>query len=151
MNESMFSDPTIWWFSLAIIFGMLEMLSGDFILLSIAIGLLGSGISSLLGFSLPIQLITFAIFSLSFYLGVRPFYKRYLKKISPNLKSGVDSLLHSEIMVTEVSEMNPYEGYGKIYGDNWQVEHFNKQSIVKNKVYQVVEVKSTRLIIKEKE
>lgn len=151
MNESMFSDPTIWWFSLAIIFGMLEMLSGDFILLSIAIGLLGSGISSLLGFSLPIQLITFAIFSLSFYLGVRPFYKRYLKKMSPNLKSGVDSLLHSEIMVTEVSEMNPYEGYGKIYGDNWQVEHFNKQSIVKNKVYQVVEVKSTRLIIKEKE
>lgn len=151
MDTKFFSDPTIWWFSLSLIFGMLELLSGDFILLSIATGLLGAGLSSLLGFSIPVQFIAFIVFSLIFYVTIRPIFKNYLTRSTPDLKMNVDSLVKSDIAVTEVSESKPSEGYGKIYGDTWKVQHVSDHPLELDKIYKVVDVISTRLIIVDKE
>lgn len=151
MDSQLFSNPVLWWFSLCLIFGMLELLSGDFILLSISTGLLGGGIAALLDFPVSVQFITFAVFSLIFYAGIRPLFKQYLTKSTPDIKMNIDSLKNADIVVTEISDSNPSEGFGRIYGDVWKVQHTSGKSLNLNQTYKVADVKSIRLIITEKE
>ena len=151
MDSQLFSNPVLWWFSLCLIFGMLELLSGDFILLSISTGLLGGGIAAVLGFPVSVQFITFALFSLIFYIGIRPLFKQYLTKSTPDIKMNIDSLKNADITVTEISESNSSEGFGKIYGDMWKVQHVSGKPLNLNQTYKVIDVVSIRLIITDKE
>lgn len=151
MEFSFAKEPSFWWFSAALILGMLEMLSGDFILFSIAFGALGGGITSLFNFSLTVQIITFVIFSLIFYFTIRPVWKKYLDKSNPNIKTNMNSLVGKTITLSELSETSGKEGWTKVYGDVWKVEHQRGSNLELNKPYSVSEIKSNRLIITEKE
>lgn len=151
MDFSFLKEPTFFWFSAALILGMLEILSGDFILFSIAFGALGGGISAWFEFSVYIQVIAFITFSLVFYFAIRPMWKKYLDKSIPDVKMNMESLIGKTVAVSELNENSPKEGWAKVYGDVWRVEHLSGNAIEKNREYLVKEIKSNRLIIKEKE
>ncbi len=151
MDFSFFKEPTFFWFSTALILGMLEMLSGDFILFSIAFGALGGGIFAWFDLSVYLQFIAFIIFALVFYFAIRPMWKKYLDKSIPNVKMNMDSLVGKTITISELNENSSKEGWTKVYGDVWRVEHLKGNSVEKNRDYIVMEIKSNRLIIKEKE
>ena len=151
MDFSFFKEPTFFWFSAALILGILELLSGDFILFSIAFGALGGGVFAWFEFSVYLQVIAFTIFSLVFYFAIRPMWKKYLDKSIPDVKMNMDSLVGKTISVSELNENSPKEGWTKVYGDVWRVEHIKGIAVEINRNYIVTEIKSNRLIIKEKE
>lgn len=125
------------------------MISGDFVFLSVAIGALGGALFSFLGLNVYWQFTGFILLSLIFYITVRPIWKRYLNKSGKDVSTNVHHLIGKEITPSELSS-NGLEGYGKIYGDVWKIQHVNDAVLSISTIYIVKEVKGNRLFIEEK-
>jgi len=114
------------WIVFGFVLGILEMLTSGFFFLSVAVGAILAGIVTLLGFSLPWQLLVLSVGILVVFFGIRPFFKN---RITDPVKLGIEALIGKEGRVIErISEMEA--GQIKLLGQEWKAQSTNGQEIL---------------------
>lgn len=106
------------WAVLTVLGLILELTSGDFFIMCIAIGAAGAAITAPFA-NIYVQLAVFGVVTLTSLLQVRPFVLRYLHKNDSQRVSNADALLGRQGRVIETIKANGY-GYVAIDGDQWK-------------------------------
>lgn len=107
----------IWWIGAALVLGVIETLTTDFIFLMLAGGALGGALADALGLPVWGQAIVFGIVSIVLLVLVRPWAKRVLHKSSPEYSSNAQALVgESAVAITEITGA---DGRVRLAGAEW--------------------------------
>lgn len=105
------------WLLGAIVFGVIEMLSLDFIFIMLAGGALGGMVAAFATSSLAIQVVTFALISALLLFLVRPAVKGWMENHSPNLRTNAHALVGKRAVILE--DVTDRGGLVKLAGEDW--------------------------------
>ncbi|MCR5270211.1 MAG: NfeD family protein [Prevotella sp.] len=106
------------WAVLTVVGLILELTSGDFFLMCIAIGAAGAAITAPFA-NIYAQLAVFGVVTLISLFQVRPLVLRYLHRHDTQRVSNADALMGRQGRVTEAIQSNGF-GYVAIDGDLWK-------------------------------
>ena len=128
------------WLSLAVLFGVLELISLDLFLAMLAGGAIVGAVTALLGGELPLQIILALVTSVAFLGFIRPNVVRRLHS-GPTLKVGADALIGKRATVLrELTHGTP--GRVKIGGDEWTAVPYDEDDRIEaGEVVDVVQIK----------
>lgn len=134
------------WAIVAMLCLILELFSGDFFILCFAIGAAVSLVCALVGASLTLQIIIFAVCSVLSLLFVRPVALRWFHRNDPDRASNAEALLGRE---GRVSEAIVAGGYGRVAidGDDWKATSAEGGAIAQGTVVRVVSMESIILTV----
>ncbi|MDI3270182.1 MAG: NfeD family protein [Bacillota bacterium] len=107
----------LFWWVLGFLLSLLELLSGDFILLSLGIAALSAGVAASGGLSLPWTLATFSAVALLFLVSVRPFLRRLLYR-KPYTPTNAEALIGATGYVTQAIGRET-RGRVRVDGQDW--------------------------------
>lgn len=96
--ESFFVAKYLWWLA-AIVLGILELTTGSFYLLVIALGLASAGVAAMLGLSFSVQLLVAAVVSVVGSMLVRRFRSLAPKHVSPDQSPDLNLDIGQTVMV----------------------------------------------------
>lgn len=137
MIEYVSENLWLFWTIITFVCLILELSSGDFFVISFAIGGVFGVISALVGLPFWGQVIVWALFSvLSLWL-VRPRLLKILHKNGEDRTSNADALIGRIGTVIEPIEPNGY-GYVKVDGDNWRAETDEPETIKKGEKVRIL-------------
>jgi membrane protein implicated in regulation of membrane protease activity len=116
------------WIGAALVVGLLEMASLDFVFSMIAGGALAAAVTAALGFSVPVQVVTFAVSSAVLLVTVRPSAKRWAHRTAPFVPTNVDALRGRQGQtLTEVSQ---HGGTVKLAGETWSARTASPEQVI---------------------
>jgi membrane protein implicated in regulation of membrane protease activity len=128
------------WLGLAILLGLLELLSLDFVLLMLAMGALAGGLAALVGLPLAIQALTAAIASVAMLTVVRPSVVRRLHT-GPDLRLGHGKHVGHQAVVTEAISAQDH-GRIKLAGEIWSAAPYDElDTIAAGETVEVIEIR----------
>lgn len=112
-------DLHYWWLIAGIFLLVVEIFSPSFFAASLGIGSFFASGAAFLGWSLEIQILIFALFSVLSIFVLRPFIKNHLYS-NTEVPTNADALIGRHGIV--VQPINKQTGYGRlaIDGDEWQ-------------------------------
>jgi membrane protein implicated in regulation of membrane protease activity len=132
----------IWagWLALAVLFGVLELVSLDLFLAMLAGGALVGAVTALLGGSVPLQVILSLVSSVALLGFIRPSVVHRLHS-GPTLKVGAEALIGKRATVLrELTHGTP--GRVKIGGDEWTAVPYDEDDRIEaGEVVDVVQIK----------
>ena len=135
------------WAVLAVLGLILELTSGDFFIMCIAIGAMGAAIAAPFS-NIYGQLAVFGAVSLFSLFQVRPFALRYLQRKGENRVSNADALLGRQGRVTTTIEAKG-SGYVAIDGDVWKAVAVDDEEIAVGERVKVVGRESTIITVEK--
>ena len=135
------------WAVLAVLGLILELTSGDFFIMCLAIGAAGAAITAPFA-SLYWQIGVFAIVSLFSLFQVRPFVLRYLHNNEEKRVSNADALLGRKGRVSETIPAGGF-GYVAIDGDQWRAVAANDEEIAEGTRVKIVSRESTIVTVEQ--
>ncbi len=112
--------PWHYWLIAGIILCILEMFTGDMILLGLGFAAVGASIAASFDATLTWQLVFFSAFALIFIFLIRPVAKRHFYKSSDTRKSNVDALIGRKGTVIVPIPVGLEPGRVKIGGETWR-------------------------------
>ena len=138
----------ILWFAGAVLLAGAEALTGDFFLLMLAGGALGTAGFALADFPIWVDAVFFAGLSLALVFGLRPALLRRFGK-PPELKTNTSALEGQTATVTH--EVSAHGGRVKIAGDVWTARSMNEaETFSKGDSVRVYEIDgATAVVYKE--
>lgn len=135
------------WAVLTVVGLILELTSGDFFIMCIAIGAAGAAIVAPFA-NIYVQLAVFGVVTLFSLFQVRPFVLRYLHRNEKRRVSNADALLGREGRVTEPIKAGGY-GYVAIDGDLWKAVTSDDMEIAIDTRVKVVGRESTIITVEK--
>lgn len=128
------------WLGLAVLLGMLELVSLDLFLAMLAGGALVGAVTALVGGPLPLQLVLALISAVGLLGVIRPSVVRRLHS-GPTLKTGAEALIGKRATVLrELVHGTP--GRVKIEGEEWTAEPYDEDDRIEpGEVVDVVQIK----------
>lgn len=128
------------WLGLAVLLGMLELVSLDLFLAMLAGGALVGALTALVGGPLPLQLVLALISAVGLLGVIRPGVVRRLHN-GPTLKTGAEALIGKRATVLrELVHGTP--GRVKIEGEEWTAEPYDEDDRIEpGEVVDVVQIK----------
>ena len=135
------------WAVLAVLGLILELTSGDFFIMCIAIGAAGAAITAPFA-GIYVQLIVFSVVTLLCLWQVRPFALRYLQGNATKRVSNADALIGRKGRVTETI-LAKGSGYVAIDGDRWKAVSADDAEIAEGTRVTVVARESTILTVEQ--
>jgi membrane protein implicated in regulation of membrane protease activity len=128
------------WVSVAVVLGVLELISLDLFLVMLAGGALVGGVTALLGGELPLQVILALVTAVGLLGFIRPGVVHRLHS-GPTLKVGADALIGKRATVLrELTHGTP--GRVKIGGDEWTAVPYDEDDRIEaGEVVHVVQIK----------
>lgn len=135
------------WAVLAVLGLILELTSGDFFIMCLAIGAAGAAITAPFA-NLYWQIGVFAIVSLFSLFQVRPFVLRYLHNNEEKRVSNADALLGRKGRVSETIPAGGF-GYVAIDGDQWRAVAANDEEIAEGARVKIVSRESTIVTVEQ--
>ena len=133
------------WAVLTVVGLILELTSGDFFLMCIAIGAAGAAIVAPFA-NIYVQLAVFGLVTLFSLFQVRPFVLRYLHRHDKHRVSKADALMGRQGRVTETIRGNGF-GYVAIDGDLWKAVTADDEEIPVDTRVKVVGRESTIITV----
>jgi len=127
MWEWLQENPWGGWFTIAALFGVAELLSMDFVLLMVALGLAGGGLAALVGATLPLQILVAVVISMGTLVFVRPSIVRKLHH-GPELTTGHAALVGRSAVVIE--EITSQGGQVKLAGEVWTARPYDDSLVI---------------------
>jgi membrane protein implicated in regulation of membrane protease activity len=109
----------VFWLIAAVVFGILEVMSLDFVLIMLAAGALAGAGAAALGAPFAVQVAAAAGVSLLGILALRPVALRHLRS-GPAALTGIDALFGQKVTVLE--EVTPDSGRVKLNGEVWSAQ-----------------------------
>lgn len=135
------------WAVLAVLGLILELTSGDFFIMCLAIGAAGAAITAPFA-NLYWQIGVFAIVSLFSLFQVRPFVLRYLHNNEEKRVSNADALLGRKGRISETIPAGGF-GYVAIDGDQWRAVAVNDEEIAEGTRVKIVSRESTIVTVEQ--
>jgi membrane protein implicated in regulation of membrane protease activity len=128
------------WLALAVLFGVLELVSMDLFLVMLAGGAVVGAVTALLGGPLPLQIVLAMISAVGLLGLIRPNVVRRLHS-GPDLKTGADALIGKRATVLrELTHSQP--GRVKIGGEEWTAAPYDEDDRIEaGEVVDVVQIK----------
>ncbi|MCF8266841.1 MAG: NfeD family protein [Ignavibacteriales bacterium] len=116
------SDLIRWytWILISLVLFIFEIFAPGFILASLGIGAIVAGIVASTGLSLIWQILFFALGSFAAFLGIKPFYNRFLKKFDEDRITGIRGYIGKTCVVTERVAGSYSPGRVKVMGETWK-------------------------------
>lgn len=145
MIEYLLANMWQLWAVLAVLGLILELTSGDFFIMCVAIGAMGAAIAAPFS-NIYGQLAVFGLVTLFSLFQVRPFALRYLQKKGEERVSNADALLGRVGRVTSTIEKKG-SGYVAIDGDVWKAVSKDDEEIAKDTRVKVVGRESTIITV----
>lgn len=132
------------WIIIAIVLLIIEVFTTTFFFISLTAGALGAGLVAAFGFSLEIQLLLAAVFTLISFIWARPVLMRF----SNNRLTNTDALIGQHGRVTERIDQIAGSGRVQVGGDDWKAISNDEAVIETGTSVQVTLVDSTILHVK---
>lgn len=134
------------WFALAVLLGVLELVSLDLFLAMLAGGALVGAVTALVGGPLPLQLVLALISSVGLLGVVRPSVIRRLHS-GADLKTGAEALIGKRATVLrELVHGSP--GRVKIEGEEWTAEPYDEDDRIEaGELVDVVQIKGATALV----
>jgi membrane protein implicated in regulation of membrane protease activity len=133
------------WFGAAALLAVTELLSMDFVLLMVALGLAGGGVADLLGAPLALQVLVAVIVAMGTLVFVRPSVVRRLHH-GPELTTGHAALVGRSAVVT--SEITAHGGFVKLAGETWTARPFDDSMVIpEGSTVDVFEIKGATAVV----
>jgi membrane protein implicated in regulation of membrane protease activity len=133
------------WFGAAALLAVAELLSMDFVLLMVALGLAGGGVADLLGAPLALQVLVAVIVAMGTLVFVRPSVVRRLHH-GPELTTGHAALVGRSAVVT--SEITAHGGQVKLAGETWTARPFDDSMVIpEGSTVDVFEIKGATAVV----
>lgn len=127
MWEWLQANPWAGWFTIAALLGVGELLSMDFVLLMVAVGLTAGGVAALLSATVPLQILVAVVISMGTLVFVRPSIVRKLHH-GPELTTGHANLVGKSAMVIE--EITSQAGQVKLAGEVWTARPYDDSLVI---------------------
>lgn len=136
------------WSVVAVLCLILELTSGDFFIMSFAIGAVFAALGDAVGLNVYFQLALFALFSTLSIFFVRPVALRYFHKGEDSRVSNADALMGRQGRVVETIVAG---GFGRVQidGDVWKAKTADGKEISSGKNVNVVGRESTIITVSE--
>jgi membrane protein implicated in regulation of membrane protease activity len=147
MIEYLLANMWQLWAVLAVLGLILELTSGDFFIMCIAIGAMGAAISAPFS-NIYGQLAVFGLVSLFSLFQVRPFALRYLERKGEQRVSNADALLGRQGRVSTTIQAKG-SGYVAIDGDVWKAVSVDDEEIAEGERVKVVGRESTIITVEK--
>jgi membrane protein implicated in regulation of membrane protease activity len=133
------------WFGAAALLAVTELLSMDFVLLMLALGLAGGGVADLLGGPLALQILVAVIVAMGTLVFVRPSVVRRLHH-GPELTTGHAALVGRSAIVT--AEITAHAGLVKLAGETWTARPFDDSMVIpEGSTVDVFEIKGATAVV----
>lgn len=115
------------WFAAAAVLGVAELLSMDFVLLMVALGVAGGGVADLLGAPLALQILVAVAVAMGTLVFVRPSVVRRLHH-GPEITTGHAALVGRTALVVE--EISAQGGRVKLAGEVWTARPYDESLVI---------------------
>jgi membrane protein implicated in regulation of membrane protease activity len=133
------------WFGFAALLAVAELMSMDFVLLMLALGLAGGGVADLLGAPLALQVLVSVVVAMGTLVFVRPSVVRRLHH-GPELTTGPAALVGKSALVTE--EVSAHAGQVKLAGEIWTARPFDESLVIPaGSTVDVFEIKGATAVV----
>jgi len=120
-------DPWLAWLVVALVLGVLEMVTGGtFVLIMLAGGALAGSVASVVTDNPFVPWLVFAAVSVGLLVALRPVAARHTRQ-PMQLRSGVDRLLGQPAEV--LAEVSGHDGRVKLHGEIWSAKAFDGQTV----------------------
>ncbi len=107
----------MWWLAAALLLGIVEVGTVDFVFLMLALGALGASIVSAFGAGLTIEVVVFSLVAVLGLVLLRPWIKSRLARATPDAKTNVHALVGAQALV--LSDTDAWDGRIKLAGEVW--------------------------------
>jgi membrane protein implicated in regulation of membrane protease activity len=134
------------WLAAAFVLGLLEMISGDLILMMLAVGAIAGMILAVVDAPAAAQVLVAAGTSVAMLALVRPSLTKHLKS-GPELRLGHGKLVGKQGLVTEtITALNP--GRVRLAGDVWSAEPYDESlTIEAGETVEVFEIRGATAFV----
>ncbi|MEM0897743.1 MAG: NfeD family protein [Verrucomicrobiota bacterium] len=113
-------EPWHYWIIAGCVLCILEIFTGDFLLLGLGIAAVGSGVAAYYDASLTWQVGVFAIVSVVFVFGIRPVAKRHFYHTSDHRVSNVDAMRGKRGVITSPIPEGGQAGRVRLGAEEWR-------------------------------
>lgn len=135
----------LWWVGGALMFGILEMLSLDLVLVMFAGGCLAGAVAYLLGASVGVQILAFAFTSVLLLATLRPFLLKRLRERTPLIETNSAALVGQEAVV--VATVTVEGGRVKLNGEVWSARVDAAQAIPPGTEVRVARIEGATAVV----
>jgi membrane protein implicated in regulation of membrane protease activity len=133
------------WFGAAAALALAELLSMDFVLLMLGLGLAGGGVADLIGAPLPLQILVAVVVAMGTLVFVRPSVVRRLHG-GPELTTGHAALVGRTALVTE--QITAHGGQVKLAGEIWTARPYDESLVIPaGSTVDVFEIKGATAVV----
>lgn len=140
----------IWhvWIIVAIILFIAEIFTPGFLLACFGGGCLAAALVAFLDMEFIYQIMAFAIVTLLFFLGIRPFFIKYFYSEKDQIKTNVDALIGKTCHVSEL--INPILRQGRVIvgGEDWKAISDDETIIEVGQKVVVIRVEGAKLYVR---
>lgn len=136
------------WVFVALAFAIAEVMTVALFALFITIGALGAAVASLLGFNLLVQAIVLGVIGVAGIFIARPYLVERLHLGRASLRSGADSMVGQETVLTDPIKGNGEPGHVKIAGELWPALTDDGSALPATTPVIVTALRSTMLIVR---
>ncbi|MCS4484255.1 NfeD family protein [Gleimia sp. 6138-11-ORH1] len=137
----------LWWFLIALLLAVLEVISVDLFFLTLAIAATAAGVGSYFGLDLWWQIGIFAVVSVVLLLTLRPWARKLLEKSVPDTKLNFQALLGQAVQVE--AAVNDTDGRVRLAGDTWTAVTKDSRVLEVGETAYVVEIKGATVVVSE--
>ena len=116
------------WVIAALLLGLLELISFDFVFSMLVIGALAAAGAAFLGYGFTVQVFTFAIASVLALLLVRPALRRWIGRHSPETVTNADALVGRTAIT--LAEVTGRAGQVKLAGETWSARAADQAAVI---------------------
>jgi membrane protein implicated in regulation of membrane protease activity len=136
------------WVIVALIFAVVEVLTVAFFAVFVTIGALGAAVASLLGFNGLVQAVVLGVIGIAGIFVARPYLVDRLHIGRPSLRSGADSMVGQQAVLTEPILGVGQPGHLKLAGELWPAVTDDGSPVPANTLVVVTALRSTVLIVR---
>jgi len=139
------------WLIVALVFGIIEIATGNFYTIWLAIAAVITAILSVFGLGIPGQILAFSLISLLLVLLSEAIVRKVIFGGQQEIKTNVDALKGQEGLVTFRIDNRKGEGIVKIRGTDWSARSDNDESIPEGTIVVIQKIEGVKVIVKPKE
>ncbi|MCD6379248.1 NfeD family protein [bacterium] len=137
------------WVVVAVVLFILEIFTPAFVLACFGIGCLVAGLAAYFSAGVVIQVVTFSLFTVVVFFGIRPFVLKFLFRRKLDIKTNVDALAGKSGFVIEKIAAGENTGRVNVQGEDWRGVSIDDTVIEKGEKIIVKSVEGTKLFVEK--
>ncbi len=135
----------VWWLVAALVLGIVEVVSVDFIFLMLALAAVLAALSSILGLDLLGQVIVFTVAAVVLVVLVRPWAKRQLSRTTPDIRTNAQGLVGQEAVA--LSRLTGTDGRVRLSGETWSARTVDRAEVPAGTHVRVVSIDGATAVV----